>query len=133
MTRTPDGSHQGEPIGPTLQRGATMAERYRDHLIFVRAVLDPERHLWTVSAHIQFNEHPGIFRDISLPKPTALFETQKGAESYMVRQAKQWIDDRLGKPERQGLYRRFATGSFWRALLSILAIFGAKPNEGDSN
>ena len=53
MTRTPDGSHQGEPIGPTLQRGATMAERYRDHLIFVRAVLDPERHLWTVSAHIQ--------------------------------------------------------------------------------
>src|SRR4051794_39651679 len=110
-----------------------MAERYRDHLIFVRTVLDPQTRLWTASAHVQFNEGPRIFQDISLPRATALFETEKAAERYTIRQARNWIDERLGRTEQQPLFRKLTLGSFRRALISFLAALRAKANETNSS
>src|SRR5919109_510852 len=106
--------------GPTLQRGATMAERYRDHLIFIRTTLDPKARLWTVSAHIQFNEGPKVFHDVPLPRPAALFGTEKEAKKYMVRQARTWIDDRLGERERRQSSPKFRLSALWRSLLGEL-------------
>ena len=109
-----------------------MAERYRDHLIFVRATVDPETRLWTVSAHIQFNEGPRVFHDVSLPRPAALFGTEKEAEKYMVRQARTWVDDRLGETEQWESSSKFRLSALWRSLLAILANYGAKANGGNS-
>jgi hypothetical protein len=71
------------------------AERYRNHLIFVRTDRELETQLWRVSAHVQFNEGPLTFRDVWLPRPTVLFKTKKGAATHMIKEAKRWIDDRL--------------------------------------
>ena len=95
-----------------------MAERYRDHLIFIRTTLDPKARLWTVSAHIQFNEGPNVFHDVPLPRPAALFGTEKEAERYMVRQARTWVDDRLGEREQRQSSPKFRLSALWRSLLA---------------
>jgi hypothetical protein len=118
---------------PTLLRGASIAERYRDHLIFIRAILDPQTRLWSASAHVQFNEGPRVFRDLSLPRPAILFTTEKGAERYMVREARRWVDDRLGETERPEASRKAGPRAFWRSLFSMLANYGAKADESNSN
>jgi hypothetical protein len=109
-----------------------MAERYRDHLIFVRTTLDPEARLWTVSAHIQFNERPHLFHDVPLPRPATLFATEKEAEKYMVRQARTWVDDRLGETKQQEAAPKFRLSALWRSLLAVLANHGAKANGSNS-
>jgi hypothetical protein len=72
-----------------------MVERYRSHLIFLRTNQDRNTELWSVSAHVQFNENPQTFRDIWLPKPTTRFRTRQAAARHMIKEAKKWVDDRL--------------------------------------
>jgi hypothetical protein len=109
-----------------------MAERYRDHLIFIRTTVDREAGLWTVSAHIQFNEGPHVFRDVPLPRPATLFVTEKEAEKYMVRQARTWVDDRLGETKQREAAPKFRLSALWRSLLGALANYGAKANGSNS-
>ena len=72
-----------------------MVERYRNHLIFVKADQDPATTLWEAGTHIQFNEDPRTFRDVWLPRPTAGFRTKRNAEKQRMKEAKKWVDDRL--------------------------------------
>jgi hypothetical protein len=74
-----------------------MVERYRGHLIFAKAYLDRSRGVWTTSLHVQFNEDPRTFRDIWLPSPIGRFMWKKSVEKHAIEEAKQWVDDRLGK------------------------------------
>jgi hypothetical protein len=78
-----------------------MTERHRNHLIFIRTNQDSETHLWTASAHVQFNEDLRTFRDVWLPRPTAHFDTEAAAEKHMVNHAREWIDDRIGVTQQQ--------------------------------
>jgi hypothetical protein len=72
-----------------------MVERYRNHLIFVKADQDPATALWKAATHVQFNEDPRTFRDVWLPRPNVGLRTKKSAEKQMMREAKKWVDDRL--------------------------------------
>jgi len=72
-----------------------MVERYRNHLIFVKADQDPATALWKAATHIQFNEDPRTFRDVWLPRPHVGLRTKKSAEKQMVKEARKWVDDRL--------------------------------------
>jgi hypothetical protein len=72
-----------------------MVERYRNHLIFVKADQDPKTALWKASGHVQFNEGPLAFRDVWLPKPTVGLRTRRNAEKQMIKEARKWIDGRL--------------------------------------
>jgi hypothetical protein len=102
-----------------------MTERHRNHLIFVKANRDPTTHLWTATAHVQFNEDLRTFRDVWLPKPTACFETNAAAEKHMLKQAKEWIDDRIGQTEPPTLLK-LALQSVRRWLLSALPTINAR-------
>jgi hypothetical protein len=46
---------------------------------------------------VQFNEDPRTFRDIWLPSPIGRFMWKKSVEKHAIEEAKQWVDDRLGK------------------------------------
>jgi len=72
-----------------------MVERYRNHLIFVKADQDPATALWKAGTHIQFNEDTRTFRDIWLPRPTVGFRTKRNAEKQRMKEAKKWVDERL--------------------------------------
>ena len=72
-----------------------MVERYRNHLIFVKADQDPATALWKAATHIQFNEDPRTFRDVWLPRPNVGLRTKKSAEKQMMKEARKWVDDRL--------------------------------------
>jgi hypothetical protein len=74
-----------------------MVERYRGHLIFAKAYLDRSRGVWTTSVHVQFNEDHRTFRDVWLPSPIGQFMGKTSAEKHALKEAKQWVDDRLGK------------------------------------
>jgi hypothetical protein len=74
-----------------------MVERYRNHLIFVKADQDPATALWRAGTHIQFNEDPRTFRDIWLPRPTVGFRTKRNAEKQRMKEARKWVDDRLNE------------------------------------
>jgi hypothetical protein len=77
-----------------IQRG-TMMERYRSHLILVKAHQEPDTDGWRASVHVQFNEGTLTFRDVQLPGPTSHFPTKTTAEKHAVKEAKQWVDRRL--------------------------------------
>ena len=72
-----------------------MVERYRNHLIFVKADQDPATAVWKGATHIQFNEDPRTFRDVWLPRPNVSLRTKKSAEKQMMKEARKWVDDRL--------------------------------------
>jgi hypothetical protein len=74
-----------------------MVERYRNHLIFVKANQDPATALWKAATHIQFNEDPRTFRDVWLPRPNVGLRTKKSAEKQMMKEARKWVDDWLRK------------------------------------
>lgn len=74
-----------------------MATRYRKHLILVRVAQDTDTAMWTAKAHIEFTLKRD-FQDIVIG-PTAPFRSQKQAEKQIIQQAKDWIDNRVGKPE----------------------------------
>src|SRR5262245_2004064 len=79
-----------------IQRG-TARERYRGHLILVKAHQEPETDDWSATAHIQFNQDNLIFRDVQLPGPTSSIPTKTSAEKQALKEAKLWVDERLGK------------------------------------
>jgi hypothetical protein len=74
-----------------------MVERYRGHLIFAKAYLDRSRGVWTTSLHVQFNEDSRTFHDVYLPSTIGRFMKQTTAEKHALKEAKQWVDDRLLK------------------------------------
>ena len=74
-----------------------MVERYRNHLIFVKADQDPATALWKAVTHIQFNEDPRTFRDVWLPRLNVGLRTKKSAEKQMMKEARKWVDDWLRK------------------------------------
>jgi hypothetical protein len=102
-----------------------MTERHRNHLIFVKTNHDPKTHLWTASAHVQFNEDLRTFRDVWLPRPTVHFETKAGAEKHMLNQAREWIDDRIGIAEQQTLLKS-SLQSLRRWLLAAIPTINAR-------
>ena len=71
-----------------------MAERYRNHLILVKADFDSSSRFWNVRAHIQFNQHI-TFRDVLITGPKETFRSQKRAETHIIQEAKKWVDNRL--------------------------------------
>jgi hypothetical protein len=77
-----------------IRRGTVM-ERYRGHLILVKAHQESDTDDWRASVHVQFNEGTLTFRDVQLPAPTGYFPTKTTAEKQALKDAKQWIDRRL--------------------------------------
>jgi hypothetical protein len=70
----------------------TMTARYRNYLISIKSVRDPDTGLWTVSADIDSYKKSAAFRHIQLSTPSAQFKTQKQAQREMIKEAKEWID-----------------------------------------
>jgi len=91
-----------------------MVERYRNHLIFVKADQDPATALWRTATHIQFNEDPRTYRDVWLPRPNVSLRTKKSAEKQMMKEARKWVDDRL----REGNQEAAKTPSPGSSLLA---------------
>ena len=81
-----------------IGRGTVM-QRYRGHLILVKAHHEPDTEDWRPSIHVQFNEGNLSFRDVQLPGPTSHFPTKTTAEKHGLKEAKQWIDRRLREAE----------------------------------
>jgi hypothetical protein len=77
-----------------IQRG-TARERYRSHLILVKAHHEPDTDDWRASVHVQFNEGALSFRDFQLPGPTSHFPTKTTAEKQALKEARRWVDRRL--------------------------------------
>ena len=77
-------------------------ERYRGHLILVKAHQEPDTDDWRASVHVQFNEDNLNFRDVQLPGPTSYFSTKTTAEKRALKEAKQWIARRLRETKRFG-------------------------------
>jgi hypothetical protein len=77
-----------------IQRG-TVVERYRSHLILVRAYQEPDTGDWRASVHVQFNEGALTFRDVQLPGSTSLFPTKTAAEKHALKEGEKWVDSRL--------------------------------------
>lgn len=77
-----------------IQRG-TLTERYRGHLILVRAHQEPDAGSWRASVHVQFNEGRLTFRDVQVPIPISHFPTKRIAERQGLTEAKKWVDERL--------------------------------------
>jgi hypothetical protein len=77
-----------------IQRGTVM-ERYRSHLILVRAHQETDTDGWRASVHVQFNEGTLTFRDVQLPGPTSHFPTKTAAEKHALKEGKKWVDNRL--------------------------------------
>jgi heme exporter protein D len=78
-----------------IQRG-TARERYRGHLILVKAHQEPDTDDWSATAHIQFNQDNLTFRDVHLDR-LLNFPTKTSAEKQALKEAKLWVDERLGK------------------------------------
>jgi hypothetical protein len=74
-----------------------MEFRYRDHLIFPAASSDSSIGDWTASAHIEFSENLKIHTVVL--KSGDAFQTEVQAKRFMIKQAKQWIDDRLQRAQ----------------------------------
>ena len=74
-----------------------MATRYRKHLILVRMAQDTETDMWRARAHVEFTKKRD-FHDVVIG-PTGPFKSPSQAQKEIVRQAKEWIDNRLDKPE----------------------------------
>ena len=77
------------------RRRGTVMERYRSHLILVKAHQEPDTDGWSASIHVQFNEGTLTFRDVQLPGPTSYFPTKTSAEKQALKEAKRWVDRRL--------------------------------------
>ena len=84
-----------------IQRG-TLTERYRGHLILVKAHQGPDIDGWRANVHVQFNEGALTFRDVQLSAPISHFSTKGTAEKYALKEAKKWVDDRLREGKISG-------------------------------
>ena len=70
-----------------------MGFRYREHLIFPVAYLDPAIGDWTASVHIEFTEKLKIHTVVL--KSGDVFQTEVQAKRFIINEAKQWVDERL--------------------------------------
>ena len=70
-----------------------MGFRYREHLIFPVAYLDPVIGDWTASVHIEFTEKLKIHTIVL--RSDDVFETEVQAKRFITREAKEWVNDRL--------------------------------------
>ena len=77
-----------------------MEFRYRDHLIFPAVSLDSSIGDWTANAHIEFSEDLKIHTVVL--KSGDAFRTEVQAKRFIIKQATQWVDNRL---ERAGELR----------------------------
>jgi hypothetical protein len=73
----------------------SIKERYRGHLILVKAHQEPDGGAWKATVHIQFNEDNLTSRDVQLPERTARFTIEKKAERYALKEGKKWVDSRV--------------------------------------
>jgi hypothetical protein len=70
-----------------------MEFRYRDHFIVAAASLDLSIGDWTADAHIEFSEDLKIHTVVL--KFGDAFRTEVQAKRFIIKQAKQWVDNRL--------------------------------------
>ena len=70
-----------------------MGFRYREHLIFPVTYLDPAIGDWTASVHIEFTEKLKIHTVVL--KSGDVFRTEVQAKRLIIKEAKQWVDERL--------------------------------------
>jgi hypothetical protein len=75
----------------------TLRERYRCHLIFVKAYEEPDTGGWSAGVQVQFNEGALNFRNVRLPGRTSHFPTKTTAEKQALKEAQAWVDERLRK------------------------------------
>ena len=78
-----------------------MPLRYRNHLIIEKATFDASTGLWTVRAHIQYNDQIE-FCDILISGPAEGFRTRKTAEKHIFAKAKDWVNNRLERLNADG-------------------------------
>jgi hypothetical protein len=69
--------------------------RYRNHLILTTPSVDAATGAWKAIAHIEFTQE-GTFNNVVI-RSSALFQSKKAAEKQLIREAKEWVDDRLRK------------------------------------
>jgi hypothetical protein len=70
-----------------------MEFRYREHLIFTVAYLDPVIGDWTASVHIEFTEKLKIHTVVL--RSDDVFETEVQAKRFITKEAKEWVNERL--------------------------------------
>jgi hypothetical protein len=70
-----------------------MGFRYREHLIFPVAYLDPVIGDWTASVHIEFTEKLKIHTVVL--RSDDVFQTEVQAKRFITKEAKEWVNDRL--------------------------------------
>ena len=75
----------------------TLRERYRCHLIFVKAYEEPDTGGWRAGVQVQFTEGALNFRKVRLPGRTSHFATKTTAEKQALKEAQIWVDERLRK------------------------------------
>ena len=76
-----------------------MSVRYRKHLILPILDQDEATGGWIARAHIEFTEKL-MFHNVSMSR-NSTFGTKVEAEKYIVHQAKEWIDKKLGTSVKQ--------------------------------
>ncbi|HET9884468.1 MAG TPA: hypothetical protein VFS81_22125 [Candidatus Binatia bacterium] len=68
---------------------------YRQHLILPVAFFDSAIGDWTASVHIEFTEKLKVHTVVL--KSGDAFKSEVQAKKFIIDQAKQWVDDRLGR------------------------------------
>ena len=67
---------------------------YRQYLLLPVAVFDCDIGDWTASVHIEFTEKLKVHTVVL--KSGDAFKSDVQAKKFIIEQAKQWVDDRLG-------------------------------------
>ena len=89
-----------------LSGNTFMEFRYRDHLIFPAASLDSVIANWRASAHIEFSENFKIHTLVL--KSGDAFDTEVQAKRFIIKEAKQRVDNRLkrgGEPKSKRIHK----------------------------
>jgi hypothetical protein len=73
---------------------AAMECLYRQYLLLPVAVFDCDIGDWTASVHIEFTEKLKVHTVVL--KSGDAFKSDVQAKKFIIEQAKQWVDDRLG-------------------------------------
>jgi hypothetical protein len=68
---------------------------YRNHLILTTATVDAATGAWKAIAHIEFTQQR-TFNNVVI-RSSALFKSKKAAETQLIREAKEWVDNRFHK------------------------------------
>jgi hypothetical protein len=71
-----------------------MERLYRQHLILPVAFFDSAIGDWTASVHIEFTENLKVHTVVL--RSSDAFQSEVQAKKFLIDQAKQWIDERLG-------------------------------------